>query len=62
MRLITDLKDVYERARPIMDVRAARSEKRVSYKADRKFYRPGDIFRVQVNSLAEKLPTRLAPI
>lgn len=61
IRLITDLMDVYERARSITDVRAENSANRLSKKAVQKFYRPGDIVLIEVNSLEKKPPTKLAP-
>ena len=44
-----------------MSLRAERAANRLSTKAVRKFYREGDMVRIQVNSLALKPPTKLAP-
>ena len=61
LKLVQDLEDLYERARDQMSLRAERAANRLSEKAVRKFYRVGDMVRVQVNSLALKPPTKLAP-
>ena len=61
LKLVEELENTYELARSIIDQRAERAASRLSAKAVQKFYREGDVVRLQMNALARKPPTKLAP-
>ena len=61
LSIISELEELHECAREVMDAKFERSAHRLSAKAVRKFFRPGDMVRIRNHTMALTAPTKFAP-